>query len=617
MEDGRKLEGVRFVHRGSEIPAYPVQRVPTTLWGLLWLERRRVMIGVATLLVVDVLQYGIPYILKLGVDEVAQGKATPLRLFLWAVGILGLGIGVMLLRVLWRRTLVVASRRVEAWLRDRLYAHILTLDATFFQRTSLGEVMAHLTNDMEAIRMALAFGLIAFVDFLLYTLFSVGAMSLLSVKLMGVAMLPLLPLALHVLILGRSIHRVFRKVQASFGDLTEQTRQILANIRMLKSYRQEEGVLQHYETYNRRFVALNLALARLQAIFEPTIRTLSSLGALLVLVYGGRLVARGELSLGSFVAFFSYLGMMVWPMMALGFTVNLYQRAHASLQRVLKLLEEKPRIVSPPRPHRAAVRGEITVTGLVFRYAGVENPVLDLAWLEVPAGTFVGITGPTGSGKTTLLRLIFRFLDPPEGALRVDGVDIRRWDLAVLRRQVGYVPQEPLLFSATVRENLRLGRPDASDAEMLEAMEMAGIRGEVDLDTVVGERGVTLSGGQKQRLSIARALLRRPRIYLLDDPLSHVDARTEQEVLKRLIPFLREQGATVLWVAHRVSQILDADRVVVLCDGRIKEEGSARELLERDSLFAALYRIQTAQTVSPPSGSTGETPPYPWTGEQG
>ncbi len=589
------LSKLRILPKG-EIPKYPVAEVPRTLWGLLFLERRRVIFGVLTLIVVDVLQYGIPYVLKVGVDELERGEATFGGLLRWGAVILGLGVGVVFLRVLWRRTLLVGSRRVEAWLRDRLYAHILTLDATFFQRTSLGEVMAHLTNDMEAIRMALAFGLIAFVDFLLYTLFSIGAMSLLSVKLMVVAMLPLLPLALHVLVLGRQIHRVFRKVQASFGELTEETRKILTNVRMLKAYRQETGVLRYYHRHNTRFVRLNLVLARLSALFEPTIRTLSSLGALLVLAYGGRLVARGELSLGSFVAFFSYLGMMVWPMMALGFTVNLYQRANASLRRVLNLLDESPRISSPPNAYTGTMKGDLEIRELSFAYpdGSPEEWALRKVSLIVPAGRFVGITGPTSGGKTTLLRLVFRFLDPPPDTVFVDGVDVRKWDLQSLRHQIGYVPQEPLLFSATIRENLLLGNPDATEDELREVLELSGIADEVHLDMVIGEKGVTLSGGQKQRLSIARALLKRPRIYLFDDPLSHVDARKEQEILQMLLPRLREEGATVLWVAHRVSQILEADEVVVLADGCVKERGAPAELLEQDSVFAALFRLQTA-----------------------
>ncbi len=602
------LHKLRILPKG-EIPQYPVAQVPRTLWGLLFLERRRVLLGVFTLLVVDVLQYGIPYVLKVGVDELERGEATFGGLLRWGLVILALGLGVVFLRVLWRRTLLVASRRVEAWLRDRLYAHILTLDATFFQRTSLGEVMAHLTNDMEAIRMALAFGLIAFVDFLLYTLFSIGAMSLLSVKLMVVAMLPLLPLALHVLVLGRKIHRVFRKVQASFGDLTEETRKILTNIRMLKAYRQEKGVMGYYNRHNVRFVRLNLVLARLSALFDPTIRTLSSLGALLVLAYGGRLVARGELSLGSFVAFFSYLGMMVWPMMALGFTVNLYQRASASLRRVLNLLDEKPRITSPPGAYSGQMRGDLEIRKLSFSYPDAVSGERALRGVDlvVPAGRFVGITGPTGGGKTTLLRLVFRFLDPPPGTVRVDGVDVRQWDLERLRRQIGYVPQEPLLFSATVRENLLLGNPRATEAELQEALELSGIAGEVGLDTVIGEKGMTLSGGQKQRLSIARALLKRPRIYLFDDPLSHVDAQKEQEILQKLLPRLREEGATVLWVAHRVSQILEADEVVVLSDGCVKERGMPGELLARESIFAALFRLQTATDTVLPARRENET----------
>jgi len=571
------------------------QRPPRSLIGLLLLRRRAVVLGILTLILVDLLQYGIPLFIKRAVDALEAGRATPPQLFRYALGVTALGLGVLGLRILWRRLLLVASRKTEQWLRDQVYLHLLRLDFYFFHRYSLGDLMARLTNDMEAIRMALAFGVIAFVDFLLYTLFSVIAMAYLSWKLMLIAMLPLPFLTGVVTGLGRRIYREFRRVQDTFGDLSERTRVLLSNTKILKAYRQEEGAVGYYEALNRTFIDRNLRLARIQGLFDPSIQLLASLGVLLVLVFGGRQVARGELSLGSYVAFFSYLGMMVWPMMALGWTINLYQRASASLDRVHQLLDARPRIQSPPDGVRKPLEGRVVFRNLSFAYPDGTPALQDLN-LTLEAGSFIGITGPTGSGKSTLLRLLFRFLDPPPGSICLDGFPVERWDLAVLRAQVGYVPQEPLLFSATIRENLLLGGHHATEEELWEALRIAGMEEEVrrmpqGLDTPVGERGVTLSGGQKQRLSIARVLLKRPRLLLLDDPLSHVDPGKEREIQDQLIPAL--QGRTVLWVTHRVSQILEADRVLFLDHGRVVEDDDPATLLQQRGHFWGLYALQS------------------------
>ena len=580
----------------TSLPRLPEpKRPPRTLVGLLLLRRRAVVMGVLTLILVDLLQYGIPLLIKRVVDTLEAGTATPARLLRDGLLVVALGLGVLVLRILWRRLLLVASRRTERWLRDQVYLHLLRLDFYFYHRYSLGDLMARLTNDMEAIRMALAFGVIAFVDFLLYTLFSVIAMDYLSWKLMLIAMLPLPFLTGVVTVLGRKIHREFRRVQDTFGDLSERTRVLLANTKLLKAYRQEEGAVTYYEELNRTFIHRNLKLARIQGFFEPSIQFLASLGVLLVLVFGGRQVAYGTLSLGSYVAFFSYLGMMVWPMMALGWTINLYQRASASLDRVHQLLEARPRIQSPRDGVRKPLEGHVVLRNLSFAYPD-GTPALQDLQLDLEAGTFVGITGPTGSGKSTLLRLLFRFLDPPPGSILLDGFPVERWDLPVLRAQVGYVPQEPLLFSATLRENLLLGGQNVPEEALWEALWIAGMDEEVrkmprGLDTPVGERGVTLSGGQKQRLSIARVLLKHPRLLLLDDPLSHVDPGKEREILDRLIPALR--GRTVLWVTHRVTQVLKADRVLFMDQGKVVEDGEPDHLLQQKGHFWGLYALQS------------------------
>ncbi len=562
------------------------------IFRYLWKYRLRLLLGVLALFVVDGGQLVIPLIIRRAVDELAAGIGA--GLWRYALYIVGLAALVLVLRFFWRLLIFGSSRRIEQDLRERLYQHLLTLSAGFFNRTKTGDLMAHATNDIDAVRMASGVGVLALADAGVMVSFSLVAMLSISAKLTLYAFIPLPFITAVVLGFGRIIHRRFRAVQEAFSTLTEKVRENIAGIRVVKSFVQEEGTAQDFRDTNRFFVEKNMHLVRVWGLFDPLISFLAGLSSGIVLWLGGAAVIRGAISLGDFVAFISYLGMLTWPMMALGWMVNLVQRGAASMERINRILAAEPEIKSPPRPKPLPGRGEVEFRNLTFSYDG-GRPVLRDIDLRVAPGTILGVIGLTGSGKSTMVELLTRRFDPPPGAVLVDGIDIRELELRELREQIGMAPQDVFLFSATIRENIELGRPGASEEEMVAAAKLAGIWKEVadfpkGIDTLVGERGLALSGGQRQRVGIARALLRDPQILILDDALSAVDAQVEELILRNLREVLRERTSII--IAHRISAVKEADLIVVLEGGRITERGSHQELLVRRGLYYRLHQLQ-------------------------
>jgi ATP-binding cassette subfamily B protein len=408
-------------------------------------------------------------------------------------------------------------------------------------------------------------------------------------------LLPVPAVSFSVGYFGRLIHDRFQRIQEMFADISSRVQENLSGVRIVRAYAQEEAEKRQFDELNRGYVGENLRLARLWGSFYPMLETLIGLTFVIVLWLGGRQVIRGAISLGSFVMFTTYMGMLIWPMIALGWVVNLMQRGTASLERINKLLHEQPEIddsAAPAAPDR--LRGEIEFRGVGVSY-GANGSALDSIDLRIPAGQTVAIVGPTGGGKTTLVNLVARLRDPDRGQVRIDGVDIRNIPLAALRQSIGFVPQETFLFSETIAENIAFGADGSGDGAIQHAGEVAGIAGDVEefpqkYQTLVGERGITLSGGQKQRTAIARALIRDPRILILDDALSSVDTITEEKILAHLSEVMR--GRTTLLISHRVSTVRSADRIVVLSGGRVVEQGSHDELLARGGYYAALYEKQ-------------------------
>ncbi|HPD06273.1 MAG TPA: ABC transporter ATP-binding protein [Candidatus Bipolaricaulis sp.] len=561
----------------------------------LWRYRWRLLAGVLALFVVDAFQLIAPLIVRSAVDDLVAGTGE--HLVRYALYLVAIAVVVFGFRFVWRILLFGAGRLIERDMRNRLYAHLLKLSPAYYVEHSTGDLMAHATNDLEAVRRSCSQGVLMASDAVIMISVSLVAMIGISPMLTLYAFIPLPFITLAVVGFGRLIHRRFERAQAAFSALTERVRETLSGIRLLRAFAREEGIEGAFSGTNRENVEANMALTRVSGVFEPAVGFLAGLGTVIILWFGGRGVLGGTLSLGDLVAFMNYLGMMVWPMMAIGWVVNTLQQGAASMKRLDRIFAEEPDITSPAEPLPVPPSRRIEFRDLTFTYPGTARPALQDVNLIVEEGTTLGVVGLTGSGKSTLVRLLPRLYDPPPGTVLLGGVDIRLLDLGELRGQIAMAPQDVFLFSATLRENIAYGRPEASEDEVREAARLAGLAEEIasfpdGLDTIVGERGVTLSGGQRQRVGIARALLLNAPILILDDVLSSVDAQVEEEILGHLRGVLERRTAIV--VAHRITAVREADHIIVLDGGRIVEQGDHSHLVRLGGLYARLNELQQA-----------------------
>ncbi len=557
----------------------------------------RYLAGLLFLVLADAGQLYLPQLVRRAVDLVASGDfalsglVPPVLLMAATAGLIALG------RFFWRLFINGSSRRIENELRERLFAHLQSLSSTFYGKSKTGDLMAHMTNDMNAIRMATGMALVSFVDGFFMTIAILAILLAQNPRLALLSISPLPVITLGVILFGKVIGEQFRRVQEGFSSMSDLAQESIAGIRVLKIFVQEKAFGRRFAERNREYSDRNLSLVKTFGFFFPVVGFLAGLTSLIFLLLGGRAVMDGSLSPGMFTAFFSYLQMLVWPMLGAGFTVNLLQRAGASLGRINKILSEKPDIASPPpaQARRGPVRGHLRLHRLSYAYPGAEKPVLLDLELEIPAGTIVGLLGRTGSGKSTMVNLLPRLLDPPPGSVLLDGHDVREYELDTLRSAIRVVPQDTFLFSTSIRENIAFGAEDGDSGILEQAAAISTIRRDLGSfpqgwETVVGERGVTLSGGQKQRVALSRALAARAAIYILDDAMSSVDTETEEAILSGLLP--RLQGSTVILVSHRVSTLRNADRVVVLENGRIAQEGTPVELASAPGFYADILRLQ-------------------------
>jgi len=522
-----------------------------------------------------------------------EGGVTRHKLLMFALQVLGLAAVRAVFLFLTRWVVIGISRDIEFDLRNDLFAHLETLSYSYYQRMRTGDIMARVTNDLNAVRMLLGPAIMYSANTLVFTAAALWFMMRNSPKLTFYAFLPLPIVSVTIQYFGRRIHERFERIQAMFSDISARAQENFSGARVIRAYVQEEAEIASFETANHEYVARSLKLVRLMGMLWPTLELMLGLALVLVLWIGGREVLAGRMNIGAFTAFNIYMMQLTFPVIALGWVVNIFQRGTASLVRLNEILREQPEIKDEAEARDLPVEGEIEFRGLNFEYAGT-RVLCDLN-LRIPAGSSMAIVGLTGSGKTTLVNLIPRIYDAEPGMVLVDGRPIREFSLASLRQSVGFVPQETFLFSDRIRENIALGVESATEQEIHDAARAADVAGDIEgfperYQTIVGERGITLSGGQKQRTALARALIRDPRILILDDALASVDTHTEDKILNHLREVM--QGRTTIFISHRVSTVRNADRIAVLHDGRIVELGTHDELLALNGYYSDLYNKQ-------------------------
>jgi len=562
-------------------------------------ERRKlIIVGIICLMIVDVLQLFIPRVIKWAVDDLTALSIDYTKLGIYAGEIIIIAVFMAILRFVWRRFLIGTSRVVEEGLRNRLFTHIQTLSASYFDQAKTGDLMAHATNDINNIRMAVGMGMVAFTDAVFLGFAAICFMAYINVELTLFALIPMPVIIFFTRKFGQKMHRRYTTVQQSFSELTEVVRESFSGIRIVKAYNLEQPEYQRLDQSSRAYIRENLKLVKITGSFFPMMVLFTNISLTIVIFLGGRQTITRVITPGDFVAFINYLNLLTWPMMAMGWVTNLIQRGAASLDRINKILETPPAINDPADPVPITdFKGHIGFDRVRFSYTANAAPVIDGVSVDIPKGRILGIVGPQGSGKTTFLKLIPRLYDVSEGRITIDGTDIRHLKIEALRRHIGYVSQEPFLFSGTIRENVAFGK-SAGDGEIMAAVRAAALYETISdfpngLDTIVGEKGVILSGGQKQRIVLARALIHQTPILLLDDPIGQVDTETAAAII-HTIRSLSGSRTTII-VSHRIPAVQFADHVLVLDQGRIIESGTHRQLLENGGYYAKTEQLQSLE----------------------
>jgi ATP-binding cassette subfamily B multidrug efflux pump len=562
-------------------------------------NRSKIVFGLLSLIIVDVLQLFIPRIIKWTVDGLTELQINLEQLLVYAIYMALIAVLIGAFRYAWRWCLLGTSRRVEEGLRNRLFAHIQTLSTSYFDRTSTGDLMAHATNDIQQIRMATGMGMVALNDAIVLGAAAIGFKLYINITLTLFVLIPMPLIAISSRFFSKKMHQRYQMVQAAFSDLTETIRERFAGIRIIKAHNRKEREAARVEATSTKYVEQNLGLVRIVGSFFPMMLLFTNLSLAIVLYLGGRQTIELTITPGDFVAFISYLGLLTWPMMALGWVTNLIQRGRASLDRINRILQTYPEI----RTQKDAItvdrfEGQIVFADVGFTYShnGREAArVLSGINLKVEPGKVLGIVGPPGSGKTTLLSLIPRLYDVSSGYVFLDGKDIRSLRIDNLRSHIAFMPQEPFLFAGTVRDNITFGNPLITDDELEKVTKKAAVYDTIrsfpnGFETIAGEKGVVLSGGQKQRIALARCLLPEAAVLILDDPISQVDLETGTAIINTLKSIIGHK--TIIIVSHRISAVSFADQIIALDQGRIIEHGNHIDLLAKNQYYAKTFRLQ-------------------------
>ena len=593
---------------------------PRNLRPLLpYLKRYRwaYVFGTACVLLTNGIWILFPLVVGRAADDLHSG-VTRHKLLVYAGWLLAIAVTKGIFQFLTRWIVIGISRDIEFDLRNDLFARLERLSYSYYQRHRTGDIMARATNDLNAVRMLLGPAIMYSANTIVYTAGALAFMISISPWLTLFTFLPLPAVSIIIQTFGRRIHERFERIQAMFSDISARAQENFSGARLIRAYVQEDAEIRAFERENKEYIRRSLKLVRLMGMLWPTLEFMLGCALVLVLWLGGREVLTGQstlklvsnlgtstpsitttlqlsgtMSVGQFFSFITFMMQLTWPIIALGWVINIFQRGTASLIRINEIMQEEPTIQDTPEAQDRSVAGEVEFRGLTFSYDGKQ--VLHDVNLLVPAGSSLAIVGPTGSGKTTLVNLIPRIYDAAPGMVLIDGRPVRDYSLASLRKSIGFVPQETFLFSDRIRENIALGVESASDHEISKAASAANIAVDIEgfpegYETMVGERGITLSGGQKQRTAIARALIRNPRILVLDDALSSVDTQTEDKILNHLRDVM--QGRTTIFISHRVSTVRNADRIAVLHGGRIVELGTHDELLAMNGYYSDLYNKQ-------------------------
>ncbi|NNL75281.1 MAG: ABC transporter ATP-binding protein [Desulfobacterales bacterium] len=563
-------------------------------------NRSKILIGLLSLITVDALQLFIPRIIKRAVDGLTAYKIDGRQLLSYALSMICLAILIGIFRYIWRRCLMGTSRRIEEGLRNKLFTHLQSLSASYFDGAKTGDLMAHATNDIQQIRMAAGMGLVALNDAIILGLAAIGFMAYINVKLTAFVLIPMPLIVISTRFFSKKMHRRYQAVQAVFSDLTEVIRERFAGIRITKAHHRKKEETANVETISRNYIHENIRLIRIIGSFFPMMLLFTNLSLAIVLYLGGRQTILRTITPGDFVAFISYLGLLTWPMMALGWVTNLIQRGRASLDRINQIMLTTPEIVDRKnaRPLER-IQGHIVFENVSFSYRS-EQLTAGLAALSridlaVEPGQVLGIVGPPGSGKSTLISLIPRLYDVQRGRILLDGHDLRSLKLQNLRSHISFIPQEPFLFAGTIRDNITFSSSQITARRLEKATEDAAVYETIQsfpdgFETVVGERGVILSGGQKQRIALARCLLQDTGVLILDDPISQVDLETGMAVISTIRKMAGQK--TIIIVSHRLSAVSYADTIIVLDLGRVVESGSHRQLVESNNYYAKTFRLQ-------------------------